>query len=98
MLTNSLQVLPQNHQLLKLETKDQFLGAIGHNAIKVLTKTVTEKETTSIPLYNLYALIRLNFTPGRNVQFNRADPRFWILNRDQTADFSNSQQNRQSPA
>ena len=53
--------------------KDIFLWAIGHNAITEMTKTVREREPSSLPLYKLYTLFRLHFTPERNVQHSRAD-------------------------
>ena len=38
-----------------------------------MTKTVMEREPSSLPLYNLYTLFRLHYTTERNVQHCRAD-------------------------
>ena len=38
-----------------------------------MTKTLREKEPSSLPLYKLYTLFRLHYTPERNVQHSRAD-------------------------
>ena len=51
----------------------RFLWAIGQNALTEMTKTVREREPSSLPLYKLYTLFRLHFTPERNVQHSRAD-------------------------
>ena len=45
-----------------------------------MTKTVREKEPTSLPLYRLYALFRLHFIPERNKHHSRAD--FFNLKRE----------------
>ena len=45
-----------------------------------MTKTVREREPSSLPLYKLYTLFRLHFTPERNVQHSRAD--FFDLKRE----------------
>ena len=37
-----------------------------------MTKTVREQEPSSLPLYKLYTLFRLHYTPERNVKHNRA--------------------------
>ena len=37
-----------------------------------MTKTIREREPSSLPLSKLYALFRIHFTPERNVQHSRA--------------------------
>ena len=66
-MTNNEEILPQFRDQLELEMKDIFLWAIGQPAITVMTKTVTEREPSSLPLHKLYTLFRLHFTPERNV-------------------------------
>ena len=66
-VTNNKEKLPQYREQLETETKDIFLWAIGQNAIIEMTKTVREREPSSLPLYKLYTLFRLHFTPERNV-------------------------------
>ena len=72
-MTNNKKILPQFRDQLELEIKDIFLWAIGQTAITEMTKTVTEREPSSLPLHKLYTLFRLHFTPERNVQHSRAD-------------------------
>ena len=72
-LTNNKEILPQFRDQLKLEIKDIFLWAVGQTANTEMTKTVRERKPSSRPLYNLYTLFRLHFTPERNVQHSRAD-------------------------
>ena len=57
-MTNSKEVLPQYRDQLEEETKDVFIWAVGQSALTEMTKTVREKEPTSIPLYRLNALFR----------------------------------------
>ena len=38
-----------------------------------MTKTVREREPSSLPLHKLYTLFRLHYTPERNVQHSRSD-------------------------
>ena len=45
-----------------------------------MTKTIREREPSSLSLYKLYTLFRLHFTPERNVQHSRAD--FFDLKRE----------------
>ena len=45
-----------------------------------MTKTVREREPSSLPLHKLYTLFRLHFTPERNVHHSRAD--FFDLKRE----------------
>ena len=72
-MTNNKEILPQFRDQLELEIKDIFLWAIGQTALTEMTKTVREREPSSLPLYKLYTLFRLHFTPERNVQHSRAD-------------------------
>ena len=53
--------------------KDIFIWAVGQTAVTEMTKTVREREPTTLPLWKLYALFRLHFTPERNVHHSRAD-------------------------
>ena len=70
-MTNSKEILPQNRDQLKTDIKDIFIWAIGQNAITEMTKTVREREPSSLPLHKLYTLFRLHFTPERNVHHSR---------------------------
>ena len=72
-MTNSKEVLPQYRDQLEEEIKDVFIWAIGQSALTEMTKTVREREPTSLPLYRLYALFRLHFIPERNKHHSRAD-------------------------
>ena len=80
-MTNSKEILPQYRDQLEAEIKDIFLWAIGQNAITEMTKTVREREPSSLPLHKLYSLFRLHFTPERNVHHSRAD--FFELKREE---------------
>ena len=68
-MTNSKEILPQYRDQLKTDIKDIFIWAIGQNAITEMTKTVREKEPSSLPLHTS----RLHFTPERKVHNSRAD-------------------------
>ena len=72
-MTTNKEILPQFRDQLELEIKDIFFWAIGQTEITEMTKTVREREPSSLPLYKLYTLFRLHFTPERNVQHSRAD-------------------------
>ena len=80
-MTNSKEILPQYRDQLEAEIKDIFLWAIEQNAITEMTKTVREREPSSLPLHKLYSLFRLHFTPERNVHHSRAD--FFELKREE---------------
>ena len=67
------EILPQYREQLVTETKDIFLWAIGQNALTEMTKTVREREPSSLPLHKLNTLFRLHYTPNRNVQHSRSD-------------------------
>ena len=79
-MTNSKEVLPQYRDQLEEETKGVFIWAIGQSALLEMTKTVREREPTSLPLYRLYALFRLHFVPERKKHHSRAD--FFNLKRE----------------
>ena len=79
-MVNSKEILPQYRDQLETEIKDIFLWAIGRNALTEMTKTVREREPSSLALHKLYTLFRLHYTPERNVQNSRAD--FCDLRRD----------------
>ena len=66
-MVNSKEILPQFRDQLELEIKDTFLWAIGQSALSEMTKTVREREPSTLPLHRLYNLFRLHFTPERNV-------------------------------
>ena len=53
--------------------KDTFLWAIGQSALTEMTKTVREREPSTLPLHKLYTLFRLHLTPETNVQHSRAE-------------------------
>ena len=72
-MVNPKEILPQFRDQLELEIKDMFLCAIGHGALSEMTKTVREREPSTLPLHRLYSLFRLHFTPERNVQHSRLD-------------------------
>ena len=67
-MTNSKEILPQYRDQLEAE-------------IKEMTKTVREREPSSLLLHKLYSLFRLHFTPERNVHHSRAD--FFELKREE---------------
>ena len=50
-MTNHKKILPQYRDQLETEVKDIFLWAIGQNAITEMTKTVREREQSSLALY-----------------------------------------------
>ena len=79
-LVNPKEILPQFRDQLELEIKDTFLWAIGQSALSEMTKTVREREPSTLPLHRLYSLFRLHFTSVRNVQHSRAD--FFDLKRE----------------
>ena len=72
-MTNSKEILPQYREQLELEIKDTFFWAIGQSALTEMTKTVREREPSILPLHKLYTLVRIQFTPERNVQQIRVD-------------------------
>ena len=79
-MVNPKEILPQFRDQLELEIKNTFLWAIGQSALSEMTKTVREREPSTLPLHRLYSLFRLHFTPERNVQHSRAD--FFDLKRE----------------
>ena len=79
-MTNSREILPQFRDRLEEEIKDVFIWTIGQSAITEMTKTVSEKEPNSLPLYRLHPLCRLHFIPERNKHHSRAD--FFYLKRE----------------
>ena len=70
-MKNIKEEMPQYRDQQETERKDIFLLLIGRNAIKEMTKTVREREPSSLPLYKLVTLFRTQFTP--NVQNMRAN-------------------------
>ena len=79
-MVKSKEILPQYREQLETEIKDMFLWAIGQNALTETTKTVREREPSSLPLHKLYTLFRLHYTPERNVPHSRSD--FFELKRE----------------
>ena len=71
-MTNSKEILPQYSEQLETDIKVIFIWAIGQNAITEMTKTVREREPSSLSLYKLFTLFRLHFTAERNVHHSRA--------------------------
>ena len=57
-MTNSKEILPQYRDQLEAAMKDIFLWAMGENAITEMTKTVKEREPSSLPLHKLHSLFR----------------------------------------
>ena len=72
-MVNSKEILPRNRDQLETEIKEIFLWAIVQNNLTEVTKTVREREPSSLPLYKLYTLFRLSYKPERNVQHSSAD-------------------------
>ena len=77
-MVNPKEILTQFRDQLELEIKDMFLWVIGQRALSEMTKTVREREPSTLLLHRLlvcivYSLFRLHFTPERNVQHSRAD-------------------------
>ena len=64
---NSKEILPQYRDQLETEIKDIVSWAIDQSALTEMTKTVREREPSTLPLYKLYTLYRLRYTPERNV-------------------------------
>ena len=79
-MTNSKEILPQYRDQLETDIKDIFIWSIRQNSITELTKTVKEKDSSSLPLPKFYALFRLHFTPERNAHHSRVD--FFDLKRE----------------
>ena len=79
-MVNSKEMLLQYREQLETEIKDIFLWAIGQNALTEMTKTVREREPSSLSLHKLYTLFRLHYTLERNVQHSRSD--FFDLKRE----------------
>ena len=55
-MTNNKEILPQYCDQLETELKDLFPYAIGPNADTEMTKTVKERQPSSLSLHKLYAL------------------------------------------
>ena len=55
-MTNNKEILPQYRDQLEEDIKDNFILAIGQNTITEVTKTVEEREPSSILLHKLYTL------------------------------------------
>ena len=72
-MTNSKEILLHFSDQFEEDIKDVFIWAIEQSAITEMTKTVREREQNSLPLYRLYTLFRLHFTPERNKHHSRAD-------------------------
>ena len=64
-MVNSRAILPLHRDQLEEEIKDIFIWAIG--------QTVGERQPKTFPLWRLYALFKLHYTPEKNKHQNRAD-------------------------
>ena len=67
-MTNNKEISPQYRDQLETDIKGIFIWAIGRNAITEMTKTVREREPSSLLLYKFYTHFRLHFTPERTVR------------------------------
>ena len=74
-MTNNKEILPQFRDQLELEIKDKFLWAIGQTAITEMTKTVREREPSSLPLHELYTLFHYSdYILRQREMYNTAEP------------------------
>ena len=72
-MANDKEILEDFRELLDREIKDIFVWAIGEAAVSEMTKTIRERDPTSLPLHKLYSLFRIHFIPERNIHHSRAD-------------------------
>ena len=72
-MTKDKEILEEFRDQLETEIKDTFVWALGEAAITEMTRTVREREPTSLPLNRLYSLFRIHFIPERNKHHSRAD-------------------------
>ena len=77
-MTNNKEILPQYREQLETEIKDIFLWAIGQNANTEMTKTVIEREPSSLPLYNYTHCS--DYISHRKETSNTAEPIFSTSN------------------
>ena len=63
-MTNNKEILPEYREQLETEIKDKFLWAIGQNAITEITKTVREREPSSLPLKIIH-IVQTAFHTGK---------------------------------
>ena len=77
-VTTSREIKEQYRERLEDEVKDIFIWALGPSAKMEMTRTIRDKEPTTLPLWKLYSLFRLQFTPERKKYHSRAD--FFELN------------------
>ena len=60
-MTNSKEILPQYRDQLEADIKEIFLWAIGQNAITEMTKTVREREPSSLTVTQTVLIIPVTF-------------------------------------
>ena len=72
-MTTDREILEEYREQLEDEIKDTFVWALGESAITEMTRTIREKEPTTLPLNRLYSLFRIHFIPERNKHHSRAD-------------------------
>ena len=72
-MANDKEIFEDFRELLDREIKDIFVWAIGEAAVSEMTKTIRERDPTSLPLHKLYSLFRIHFIPERNIHHSRAD-------------------------
>ena len=72
-MTTDKEIKAEYRDLLNAEIKDIFVWALGESAITEMSRTIREREPTTLPLHRLYALFRIHFIPERNKHHSRAD-------------------------
>ena len=70
-ITNSKEILPQYRDQLEADIKNIFFWAVGQKAITEMTKTVREREPSSLPLHKLYTLFTLHPRKERTPKWSR---------------------------
>ena len=72
-ITTDKEIKAEFRDQLETEIKDTLIWALGESSIKDLTRTVRARDPNSLPLYKLYSLFRLHFSPERNKYHSRDD-------------------------
>ena len=72
-ITTEEEIIEEFREQLEIEIKVTFVWTLGESAIMEMTKTVSEKEPTSLPLNRLYTLLSIYFIPERNKHHSRAE-------------------------
>ena len=73
-MTNNKEIIPQYRNQLEADLKDIFIWAIGQNAITAMTKTVGERDPSSLPLHKVYTLF--DYTSSQKGTYTIAEPIF----------------------